>query len=394
VSSSAQTSLSQYYVVRVEMTRQFITGNEAIAYGALAAGCNFYAGYPITPSSEIMHIMAVELPKRGGVFVQVEDEIAAINVLVGASWAGSRAMTATSGPGFSLMQEGIGYAIMTETPLVVVDVMRAGPATGQATKPAQGDLMQARWGRHGDQALPVLAPSSPQECYDLVIRAFTIAEKLRTPVVVLSDEFIGHGREVVELHKDVQVPSRRKPKSPKEPPFYSEDPRVPPPMPSLGEGFNVLVTGSTHDGYGYRDTRSFETHYRLVKRIWNKIWLNIDSIFEYEAVGVDDAIIGFVAYGSTARSAAKAVSILREEGIRAGYVKLKTLWPLDTKPIEALAERVEAIIVPELSLGQLVFDVERAVKDYTKIHRFNKVGGGEPIYPRELVELAKKVLGR
>ena len=376
------------------MNRVFITGNEAVAYGALAAGCNFYAGYPITPSSEIMHLMARELPRRGGVFVQVEDEIAAINALIGASWAGSRAMTATSGPGFSLMQEGLGYAVMTETPLVVVDVMRAGPATGQATKPAQGDLMQARWGRHGDQVLPVLAPSSPQECYDLVIRAFTIAEELRTPVVVLSDEFIGHGREVVELAREVRIPSRRRPRSAREPPFYSEDPRVPPPMPRLGDGFNVLVTGSTHDGFGYRDTRSFDTHYKLVKRIWDKIWLNRDTIFDYEAVGIDDAIIGFVAYGSTARSVAKSVEILRREGIRAGYIKLKTLWPIDTKPIEVLAERVEAIIVPELSLGQLVFDIERAAKNYTKIYSFNKVGGGEPIYPRELVELAKKVLSR
>ncbi len=374
--------------------RKLLTGNEAIAEGALAAGCNFYAGYPITPSSEIMHLMAEELPRRGGVFYQAEDEIAAINAIIGASWAGARAMTATSGPGFSLMQEGIGYAVMTETPLVVANVMRAGPATGQATKPAQGDLMQARWGRHGDQAVPVLAPSTPQECFDLTVRAFAIAEELRTPVIVLSDEFIGHGREVVEIPEEISVPSRRAPTGKDEAPFDSPDPRVAPPMPPLGEGYYVLVTGSTHDAYGYRDTRSFETHYRLVKRLWDKIWLNLDKLFEYEEENVDDAELGFVAFGSTARSVAKAVEILRARGVRAGYLRLKTLWPLDLKPIRRLAETAKVIIVPELSLGQLVLDVERAASGDVRIVGYNKVGGGEPIYPSELARLALEVLGR
>lgn len=374
--------------------RKLLTGNEAIAEGALAAGCNFYAGYPITPSSEIMHLMAEELPRRGGVFYQAEDEIAAINAIIGASWAGARAMTATSGPGFSLMQEGIGYAVMTETPLVVANVMRAGPATGQATKPAQGDLMQARWGRHGDQAVPVLAPSTPQECFDLTVRAFAIAEELRTPVIVLSDEFIGHGREVVEIPEEISVPSRRAPTGKDEAPFDSPDPRVAPPMPPLGEGYYVLVTGSTHDAYGYRDTRSFETHYRLVKRLWDKIWLNLDKLFEYEEENVDDAELGFVAFGSTARSVAKAVEILRARGVRAGYLRLKTLWPLDLKPIRRLAETAKVIIVPELSLGQLVLDVERAASGDVRVVGYNKVGGGEPIYPSELARLALEVLGR
>ncbi len=374
--------------------RKLITGNEAVAEGALAAGCNFYAGYPITPSSEIMHIMAEELPRRGGVFYQAEDEIAAINAIIGASWAGAKAMTATSGPGFSLMQEGIGYAVMTETPLVIVNVMRAGPATGQATKPAQGDVMQARWGRHGDQAVPVLAPSTPQECFDMTVKAFAIAEELRTPVIVLSDEFIGHGREVVEIPERVEVPSRRRPSGRGEPPFDSPDPRVAPPMPPLGEGHYVLVTGSTHDAYGYRDTRGFETHYRLVKRLWDKIWLNIDRLFDYEERNSEEAEVGFVAFGSTARSVAKAVEILEARGVRAGYVRLKTLWPLDLEPIRRLARSARVVIVPELSMGQLILDVERAVQGEARVVGYNKVGGGEPIYPSELARFALEVLGR
>ncbi len=374
--------------------RSLLTGNEAVAEGALAAGCNFYAGYPITPSSEIMHIMAGRLPRRGGVFYQAEDEIAAINAIIGASWAGAKAMTATSGPGFSLMQEGIGYAVMTETPLVIVDVMRAGPATGQATKPAQGDVMQARWGRHGDQVVPVLAPSTPQECFDMTVRAFAIAEELRTPVIVLSDEFIGHGREVVEIPGRVEVPSRRRPRGRGEPPFDSPDPRVAPSMPPLGEGYYVLVTGSTHDAYGYRDTRGFETHYRLVRRLWDKIWLNMDKLFDYEERNAEEADVGFVAFGSTARSVVKAVEILEARGVRAGYVRLKTLWPLDLRPIRRLAEAARAIIVPELGMGQLILDVERAVRGETRVVGYNKVGGGEPIYPSELARFALEVLGR
>jgi len=378
----------------INLRRAFLTGNEAIAEGALVAGCNFYVGYPITPSSEIMHYMARELPKRGGVFFQAEDEIATINIAIGASWGGARVMTATSGPGFSLMQEGIGYAIMTETPLVIVNVMRVGPATGQATKSAQGDLMQARWGRHGDQVAPVLAPESPQECIELVIKAFAISEELRVPVIVLIDEFIAHMREVVEIPSEVRIPIRRRPKDPSETPFGSPDPRVAPPMPPLGEGYYVLVTGSTHNELGYRDTRSFETHFKLAKRLWNKVWLNIDKLFEYEAWGIEDSEIGFVTFGSTSRSVRRACKLLRSKGIKAGYVRLKTLWPLKLDPIVELGEKSRAVIVPELSLGQLVLDVERGIGDSAKIISYGKVGGGEPIYPSELVKLASKVLGK
>ncbi len=374
--------------------RKLLSGNEAVAEGALAAGCNFYAGYPITPSSEIMHYMARELPKRGGIFIQAEDELAAINMVIGASWAGAKAMTATSGPGFSLMQEGIGYAVMTETPLVVVNVMRVGPATGQATKPAQGDIMQCRWGRHGDQWVPTLAPSAPQEAYDMTIKAFEIAETLRTPVIVLLDEFIAHGREVVEVYEHVEIPSRPRPKSHDEPVFGSKDPRKAPPMPPLGEGFYVIVTGSTHNEYGYRDVHSFETHYKLITRIKEKIWGNIDKIFMYNVYGDRNADICVVCTGSVCRSAIEAYKRLKStSSLNVKVLALKTLWPLNYDILRRELEVCRIVVVPELNLGQLVFDVRVAVDDErTKIVPLNKVGGGIPIYPSEIIESIHKAL--
>ena len=369
------------------MERMFLSGNEAVVYGALDAGCNFYAGYPITPSSEIMHLMAIELPKRGGVFIQAEDELAAINMLIGASWAGARAMTATSGPGFSLMQEGIGYAVMTETPLVIVDVMRAGPATGQATKPAQGDIMQARWGRHGDQYVPVLAPSNPQEAYDFIIEAFNIAEKLRTPVIMLTDEFIGHGREVVyrRNRSRITISTRRKPRG-QEPFFDSKDPRIPPPMPVLGKGYYVLVTGSTHNGYGYRDVHSFETHYRLVSRLKQKIWENISELFKYRVYGEPSkARTAIVCYGSSCRPAIDAWIKLGNPHVI--VVKLNTLWPIDYDKLSNILANVEKVVVPELNLGQLIYDVKACVGRDVKVVGVNKVGGGIPIYPSDIIRV-------
>ncbi len=373
--------------------RALLTGNEAVAEGALKAGCNFYAGYPITPSSEIMHYMARELPKRGGTFIQAEDELAAINMVVGAALAWAKAMTATSGPGFSLMQEAIGYAVMVEAPIVVVDVMRAGPATGQATKPAQGDVLQARWGRHGDQYVVVLAPESPQDAYELTWFAFKVAVELRVPVIVLSDEFVGHGREVVELRDLGEVKVREY--VPSTPPFHSDDPRVAPPLPPLGEGHYVLVTGSTHDGWGRRDVHSFETHFKLVRRLKDKVVLNSDWIFKYEFVGSEEPEVLLVAYGSTARSAEEAVIRLRGEGIKAGLLKLKTLWPLRTEVIRKYGEGAELVVVPELNLGQFVMDVERALRGSSaEVRHYGKVGGGIPIYPSELISFIKSELGR
>lgn len=364
--------------------RKFWSGNIAVAEGALAAGVDFYAGYPITPSSEIMEHMARELPKRGGIFLQAEDEIAAIFMLIGASWADAKPMTATSGPGFSLMQEGLGIAVMTETPLLVVDVMRAGPGTGQASKAAQGDLLQARFGRHGDQILPVFAPFSVQDCFDLTVFAVNVAEKLRTPVVLLSDELLAHTWEEVAVPTAVERAERRRPVG-REPPFGSADPRLPPPMPRLGEGFGVLMTGSTHDPWGFRRTSDPQTHRALVTRLWEKIWLNRDWLCRYEAFGLEEAEVGIVAYGSTARSALAAKALLSGK-VKVGVIILRTLWPLLEEPIRELAERARFILVPELSLGQLIFDVERIVAGRCKVLHFSKVGGGLPIYPEELAE--------
>lgn len=366
-------------------------GNTAIAEGALAAGADFYAGYPITPSSEIMEHMARELPKREGTFIQAEDEIASVFMLIGASWAGGKPVTATSGPGFSLMQEGLGIAIMTETPLVVVDVMRLGPGTGQASKAGQGDLMQARWGRHGDQHLVVYAPATAQDCFDLAVRAVNTAERLRVPVVLLSDELIAHTWEGVTVADEVEQVERRRPVG-DEAPFGSDDPRLAPPMPRLGEGHGVLMTGSTHDGRGVRCTSDPVVHRALAERLTNKIRLNAEALAVYEAHGLENAGVGIVAYGSAARGALAARELLREKGVNLGVIVLKTLWPLPEEPIRALAERVRAIVVPELSLGQLVLDVERIAAGRCPVHGLSKVGGGVPLYPSEIAEQALAVM--
>lgn len=374
--------------------RILMSGNEAIAKAAIDGGVRFYAGYPITPSSEIMHYMAKELPRVGGMFIQSEDELAAINMIVGAAIAGVKSMTATSGPGFSLMQEGIGYAVMIEAPIVVVDVMRAGPATGQATKAAQGDIMQARWGRHGDQYVVTLAPSSPQEAYDLMIKALRIAWSLRVPVMMLSDEFIGHGIEVVQIPKEIdEVRPGWSENDYGKPPFGSEDPRLPPPLPPLGEGHNLLFTGSTHNEWGYRDVHSFETHFKLVRRLKDKVFRNIDKVFHYEFFGSEDPRVLIVSYGSVSRAAKAAVRKLNTMGVRAGLLKLKTLWPIDVTIIRRYSSSAELILVPEMNLGQLIYDVERAVREDVPVIPVNKVGGGIPIYPSEIVSEVIKRLG-
>ncbi len=369
---------------------RFLSGNLALAEVALAAGVDFYAGYPITPSSEIMEHLARELPKRGGTFLQAEDEIASVFMLIGASWAGARALTATSGPGFSLMQEGLGIAVMTETPLVVVDVMRLGPGTGQASKAGQGDLMQARWGRHGDQHLVVYAPTSAQDCFDLAVRAVNTAERLRVPVVLLSDELVAHTWERVRVPERVER-AERTPFLGKGPPFHSDDPRVAPPMPALGEGHGVLMTGSTHDGRGRRFTSDPAVHRTLVTRLWDKVHLHRDDLAVVEEHGVEGAEVGVVAYGSAARAALGARELLQAEGVRLGVVVLKTLWPLPEGPIRRLAERVRAIVVPELSLGQLVLDVERVAAGRCPVHLLSKVGGGVPLYPSEIAAQVREV---
>jgi len=373
--------------------KYLLIGNEALVIGALLAKCKFYAGYPITPSSEIMNLMAKYLPLLGGTFIQMEDEIASIMAIIGESWAGVRAMTATSGPGFSLMQEGISYAVMTETPIVIVDVMRAGPGTGQATKAAQGDVMQARWGRHGDQEVIVIAPSSAQEMLDLIIEAFNLADMYRVPVIFIPDEIVGHADEIVQVpsEDEIEIIERKKPSSLKERHFGGDGIDIAP-FPVLGEGYNVLVTGSTHDERGYRKTQDPKTHERLVWHLVNKIRKNRDKIVRYSIEGEENAKIGIVAYGSVYRAAKEAVELGKSEGLTISLFRPITLWPSPDREIRQFAEDVEFIIVPELNTSMYSLEVERAVGGIVPVYSLTKIGGGLPIYPEEIIRFAKKIV--
>jgi 2-oxoglutarate ferredoxin oxidoreductase subunit alpha len=366
----------------------FMQGNEACVEAALIAGCRFFAGYPISPANEIAEFMSVRLPLVGGIFIQMEDELASIGAVMGASWCGVKAMTATSGPGFSLMQENIGWAFMTETPCVVVDAQRVGPGTGQATRCAQGDVMQARWGTHGDYAAISLCPNSVQEMFELTIKAFNLAEKYRTPVTLLTDEVIAHLREQILIPpiESIEIINRKKPKSGDRVFFGSQDVA---PMPSVGDGFNIAVTGSSHDEYGIRSTADPLIHRRVVEGINNKIKKNVDDIVEVESYNIDDCKVGVIAYGVTSRAIYEAVEEAEKRGVKVGYVRLKTLWPFPEKPVQKLAEKAEKIIVPEMNLGQIVNEVKR-VACSAEVVPLNKIGGGELITPEEILG---KILG-
>jgi 2-oxoglutarate ferredoxin oxidoreductase subunit alpha len=361
----------------------FWSGNEACAEAAITAGCRFFAGYPITPSSEIAEHLAKRLPQIGGIAIQMEDELASIGAIVGASWAGVKAFTATSGPGFSLMQEGIGYAFMTETPIVIVDAQRAGPSTGQATKCGQGDVMQARWGTHGDYSAIALSPNSVQEMFTLTIKAFNLAEKYRTPVVLLADEIVAHMREQVRvpLPESIEIIDRRKPEAGDKAFFGLEEV---PPMPAVGEGCNIVVTGSTHDEYGIRVTADPVPHRRLVERLNSKIQNHADELADSETYGIDECEVGIVSYGCTSRSIYEAVEKAEKKGIKTGFARLRTLWPFPDKIIRKLAETAKVIIVPEMNLKQIFYEVERAACGDSRIVPLNKIGGGEMITPEEL----------
>jgi len=359
--------------------RYFLQGDEACAEGAIAAGCNYYAGYPITPASEIMHHLCQRFTELGRVFVQMEDEIGSIASCIGASWAGAKPMTATSGPGLSLMLENIGYAVITETPVVVVDVQRAGPATGQATRPAQGDVMQVRWGSHGDYQIIALAPWSVQEMYDLTIRAFNLAERFRTPVFILADEAVGHLRENFYVAEEVRVYDRRKPRG-KEPPFGRAEV---PPMPAFGKGHELLITGSTHDEWGYRRTDEPESQARLVERLSSKITNHLDEIGEVEEHFCDGELdLLVIAYGFTARSALEAVKMARQEGMRIGFLRLKTLWPFPEPFVQELAQRSREVLVTEMNRGQILREVQRIVPQARGHHKT----AGEVIRPAEILK--------
>lgn len=339
--------------------RYYLSGNEACAEGALAAGCRFYAGYPITPSSEIMVRMAHRLPELGGVFVQMEDEIASLSAVIGASWAGIKSMTATSGPGFSLMMENLGYALMTETPCVLVNVQRVGPSTGQASRPAQGDVMQARWGTHGGPEAIALAPWSSQEMYDLTIRAFNLAERFRVPVIVLADAVVGHLRETLVVPPTVQCYNRRR--WPQDCPFGTESEDGVPPMPAFGEGAHLMITGSTHDERGVRRTADGPAQERLARRLSQKLLAHRQEIDAWEAYHVEGAERLVVAFGSAARSALWAVQEARREGQAVGLLRLQSLWPFPEEIVSHYALGCREIIVPEMNLGQVVREVERCV---------------------------------
>jgi len=369
----------------------FWQGNEACAEGAIIAGCRFFAGYPITPASEIAEQMARRLPQVGGIATQMEDEMASIGAIVGASWAGAKAMTATSGPGFSLMQEFVGYAFMTETPCVIVDVQRVGPSTGQATKCGQGDVMQSRWGTHGDYSAIVLSPNSVQEMFTLTSRAFNLAEKYRTPVILLADETIAHMREQTTVPPigSIRTINRRNPRA-EEKAFFGLDEI--PPMPAVGEGFNVAVTGSTHNEYGIRFTASPKVHKRLIERLNDKIRNHVDEIADFESYNIDECRIGIVSYGCTSRAIHEVVEKAEEMGIKIGYIRLKTLWPFPERIVKKLAESAEKIIVPEMNLGQIFYEVERAANGLAKIIPLNKIGGGELITPEELLVKVEEIV--
>ncbi|HKZ46502.1 MAG TPA: 2-oxoacid:acceptor oxidoreductase subunit alpha [Thermodesulfobacteriota bacterium] len=372
--------------MKKDKQKKFMQGNEACAEGALYAGCQFYAGYPITPSTEIMEIMAARLPKIGGAFIQMEDEIASVSAIVGAALGGMKSMTATSGPGFSLMQEGLGYACMTEIPCVVVDVMRSGPSTGYPTGPSQSDVMQAKWGTHGDRPAIVLTPSSVQEVLYETIRAFNLSEIYRTPVTILYDEVIGHMREAIVIPElgEVEVVERQKPSCPPSEykPYEVKNGKVAP-LAAYGEGYRFHVTGLYHapDGFPSGNTKLIqESNERLVQ----KVEKNKEKIWKNEELYLDDAEIGVFAYGVSAKSAKFAVKELRSKGIKVGLLRPLTIWPFPDDAVEEMAKKVKTIIVPEMNLGQIANEVQRASKGQCEVKGIFRVDT-DPIHPKQIM---------
>ena len=375
---------------RAESPVRVMSGNEACAEGALAARLRFFAGYPITPSSEIAEDLSVRLPGVGGVFLQMEDEIAAMGAVIGASLAGAKAMTATSGPGFSLKQENIGFACMAEVPCVIVNVQRGGPSTGLPTMPAQGDVMQARWGTHGDHPIIVLVPNSVAETYELTVRAFNLSEAYRTPVILLLDEIIAHVNEKVHFPEKLEVVDR---KGPDEPPAtykpYRHTPDMVPPMATYGRaGYRFHVTGLAHDETGF-PTNDPEQIDKLNRRLNGKLDLHRDAIVEVARHDCDDAELAVFAYGSVARAAHQAVREARAKGIRAGLLRPRTLWPFADREVRELAGRVRTIVVPEMNLGQMAHEVEWAARGACRVIPLTRVDG-LPISPAQILGSIEK----
>ncbi|MBQ6759593.1 MAG: 2-oxoacid:acceptor oxidoreductase subunit alpha [Selenomonadaceae bacterium] len=342
------------------MSARLMQGNEAIAEGALAAGVRFFGGYPITPSTEIAESLAKLLPKVGGTFVQMEDEIASMGVVLGASLAGKKVLTASSGPGISLKQELIGYAAAAEIPAVIVNVQRVGPSTGQPTAPSQGDVMQARWGTHGDHSIIVLSPWSVREAFDIAVKAVNYAERFRTPVILLTDEIVGHLRENVELPAEVEIYPRRTPKTSRAEGYepYAPDDDLVPNVANFGEGYRIHVTGLIHDETGFPSGSPKVTR-EAIKRMNDKI-ARAEDIIEVHQEFMDDAEFAVVSFGGTARTAYEAVLNVRKRGHKVGFVRLITIFPFADKIIRKLAGKVKGLVVAELNFGQLVNEVERA----------------------------------
>ncbi len=362
-------------------------GDHACAEGALAAGCNFFAGYPITPSTEIAEHLARRLPQVGGVFIQMEDELASIAAILGASAAGARSMTATSGPGLSLMMENLGLGIMLELPCVIVDVQRGSPSTGLPTMPGQSDVMQARWGSHGDYEIVAYSPWSPQEIFDLTVLSFNIADRYRVPVLMMADEVIGHmvERVIIPSEDSIERWERKRPKTPPNgrfDPFLADDPDLVPPIVHAGEGYKIHYTGLTHDERGYPDM-SAETHHHLVTRLVKKIRNNAPDIIRFEEYHLEDARIAVIAYGCTARSARSAVRKARQEGIPVGLLRPISLWPFPEQILRELAGQIDTFIVAEMNLGQISREVERIVhRSVQGVHH----AGGAMIPPEPILE--------
>lgn len=369
-----------------------MNGDVACAEGALAAGCRFFGGYPITPATEIAERMAVRLGPVGGVYIQMEDEIAAMAAVLGASWAGVKSMTATSGPGFSLMMENLGLGLCTETPCVVVNVQRAGPSTGLPTQGAQADMMQARWGSHGDYEIIALAPCSAQEAFYQTITAFNLSEKYRLPVLVMTDEIVGHMSEkvIIPEAKLVKTVARPKPKGRKDrfkP--YLPGPNGVAPMPAAGDGYNVHITGLTHDQQGY-PVMTVEAQAEMMARLTNKIQNNLDDIIQTETYRLDDADIAIVSYGVSARTSLAAVDEARVQGIKAGMLRLITVWPFPENQIRKLAQRVNGFVTVEINLGQIHQEVERCAGGKVPAYLVGHPGG-TIIRPEEVLNLLKEV---
>ena len=370
----------------------FWQGNEACAYGALAAGAKFFGGYPITPSTEIAEILSSELPKVGGKFIQMEDEIAGIGAIIGASLAGVKSLTATSGPGFSLMQENLGFACITETPCVIVNVMRGGPSTGLPTSPGQGDVMQARWGTHGIHPIIVLSVSSVIDSFEITIHAFNLSEKYRVPVVLLSDEVVAHTRECVELPDiaEIKVADRIRPSVP--PDWYKPyegDARGVPPMASFGDGYRHHVTGLIHDEMGYPTQNPHEVK-SFHERLARKITRGFPDIQMTKGYYLDDAEVFVIAYGAVARSALRAVEDAREAGLKAGLLQLITLFPFPRRTITPLLQQCRTVLVPEMNLGQISREVQRVNQGICNVVKHNRIDG-KFITPRELYDILIKL---